>query len=119
MAKRRRRYQPVEPFNVPMVLLVPQETKVKGVTKMTYSEPEKSFGFFGSFRTFGGTESTENNVYTVVDTARIDTWYNPDIKANCRIYLPETGATYEIMATPEDIDMRHQFMQIKLQKVGD
>ena len=36
-----RRYRPNEPFTVAMKLLVPTETVVKGVTKKTFSDPEK------------------------------------------------------------------------------
>ena len=118
MARRRTRYIPAQPFNVPMCLLAPTVTTVKGVKKLTYPDPKDGVRFNGSFRTFGGTESTENNLYTVVDTATIDTWYRPDIKADCRIYLYETGATYEVKGSPEDIDMRHQFLKIRVQRIG-
>ena len=118
MARGRRNYMPAMPFNVAMRLLAPTYTIVKGVRKPVYPEPENGMLFYGSFRTFGGTESTENNVYTVVDTATIDTWYNPDIKADCRIYLCDAGATYEIKATPENIDMRNQYLQIRVQRLG-
>lgn len=118
MSRSTRNYQPAVPFNVAMRLLIPTITIVKGVDKKVYPKPEDSFLFYGSFRTFGGTESTINDVYTLVDTATINTWYNPQITADCQIYICETGATYEIMATPEDINMRHQFLQIKVQKIG-
>ena len=117
MARTRRRYKPAATFNVPMRLLVPTTTMVKGVPKKVFTEPENSL-FYGSFRTFGGTETTENDIYTVVDTATIDTWYRPDITAECQIYICETGATYEIMATPEDVEMRHQFLQIRAKRLG-
>ena len=118
MARGRRRYRPVMPFNVAMRLLVPTTVKVKGVEKPTYPDPSDGFAFFGSFRTFGGTESTENEVLTVIDTATIDTWYNPQIKANCRIYLEESGKYYEITGAPEDIDMQHQFLRLRVQRIG-
>lgn len=121
MARGRRKYKPAMPFNVAMCLLVPTVTTVKGVRKPVYPQPDpddKEQLFFGTFRTFGGTESTENDVYTVIDTATIDTWYNPAIKADCRIYLCETGETYEIKSNPENIDMRSQYMQIRVQRLG-
>lgn len=113
-----RNFKPSAPFNVPMKLLVPVETVVTGTTKKTFSDPESSELFFASFRTFGGTESERNGVYTLIDTAVIDTWYRPDIKGNCRIYLCETEQIYEIISDPEDIDMRHQYLQFKVRKVG-
>lgn len=113
-----RSYKPSAPFNVAMKILVPTETVVTGTTKKTFTDPESSAMFFGSFRTFGGTENVRNGVYTLIDTAVINTWYRPDIKANCRIYVCETEQTYEIISDPEDIDMRHQYLQFKVRKFG-
>ena len=114
-----KKYNPAEPFDVPMKLLVPTSTVVKGVTKKIYPLPKDVKDvFFGSFRTFGGSEDTANNVYTVYDTATVDTWYNPNITTDCQIYICETGEIYDIVSRPENIGMRHQFMQFKLQKVG-
>lgn len=118
MARGRRKYKPAMPFNVAMRLLAPTITNVKGVRKPVYPEPKNGALIYGSFRSFGGTESTENNVYTVVDTATIDTWFRPDIKADCHIYIIETGETYEIKGSPENIDMRNQYMQIRVQRLG-
>lgn len=111
-------FKPSAPFNVAMKILVPTETVVTGTTKKTFTDPESSAMFFGSFRTFGGTENVRNGVYTLIDTAVINTWYRPDIKANCRIYVCETEQTYEIISDPEDIDMRHQYLQFKVRKFG-
>ena len=114
-----RAYKPQTPFDVAMKLLVPTETKVKGATKKVFPEPEDvNSMFFGSFRTYGGTENFSNEVYTVIDTATIDTWWNPEVTADCRIYLCETGEIWDVVARPENIGMRHQYMQIKVQKVG-
>lgn len=113
-----RQYKPSEPFDVAMKLLTPSFEMVKGVRKTTYSDPENSALFFGSFRTYGGTENTSNGVYTIYDTAMIDTWFNPDISQDCHVYLCETGAEYAIISTPENIGMRHQYMHFKVQKVG-
>lgn len=111
-------FKPSMPFDVAMKILVPTETKVKGVVKKTFTDPEKAEVFFGSFRTFGGTENTSNGVYTVFDTATIDTWYRPDITSDCRIYICETGEIYDVITPPENIGMRHQWMQFKIEKVG-
>ena len=113
-----RSYKPTMPFDVAMKLLVPTTTMVKGVAKKVYSDPEDSFLFFGSFRTYGGTENFSNDVYTIFNTANIETWYNPNIKADCQIYICETGETYNIISEPENISMRHQYMHFKVEKVG-
>lgn len=114
-----RRYKANAPFDVAMKLLTPTNTIVKGVTKKVFPDPESVDEiFFGSFRTFGGTENFSNEVYTIYNTATIDTWYNPLIKAECKIYICETGEEYQIISEPENIDMRHQFMQFKVEKIG-
>ena len=113
-----RNYRPSAPFSVPMKLLVPVTTSEYGVAKKTFSAPEESELFFGSFRTFGGTEGIKDDIYTIVNTAVIDTWYRPDIKADCQIYLCETGQVYDIISDPEDIGFRHQYLQFKVQRMG-
>lgn len=111
-------YKPSAPFNVPMKVLVPTTTVVLGVTKKTFSDPEDSVLIYGSFKTFGGSEMMKDDVYTIVNTAVIDTWYRPDIKADCQIYLCDTGQIYDIVSDPEDIGFRHLWMQFKVQKAG-
>lgn len=113
-----RNYKPSAPFNVAMKLLVPTTSKAYGAGKKTFSAPAESELFFGSFRTFGGTEYLRDGIYTTIDTAVIDTWYRPDIKADCQIYLCDNEQTYDIVSDPEDIDFRHQYMQFKVRKVG-
>lgn len=114
-----RNFRPQAPFDVAMKLLVPTETKVKGATKKVFPNPsDVEQVFFGSFRTFGGTENFSNDVYTVFDTATIDTWYNPEITSDCRIYICETEEIFDVITRPENIGMRHQYLQFKVQKVG-
>ena len=114
----RRKYAP-GPFDVAMKLLAPTSTVVRGVTKKVYPDPKNvETVFFGSFRTYGGSENMSNDIYTVYDTATVDTWYNPGITSDCRVYICETGEIYDVVSRPENIDMRHQFMQFKLHKVG-
>ena len=114
-----RNYKPVMPFNVAMKLLIPTVSMVKGVKKKVYPDPETvNDVFFGSFRTFGGTENFSNEIYMIYHTATIDTWYDPKIKADCQVYICETGEIYNIISEPENISMRHQYLQFKVEKVG-
>lgn len=113
-----RNYKPSAPFTVAMKLLVPVTTSSYGAGKKTFSAPETSELFFGSFRTFGGTENIRDGIYTTIDTGVVDTWYRPDIKADCQIYLCDNGETYDIVSDPEDIDFRHQYLQFKVRKAG-
>ena len=112
-----RRLTVYTPFSVPLVLLAPVWTESYGVRKKTYQEPKDGSPFNGSFRTFGGTDREVNGVYTVENTATIDTWYRPDIKSDCRVYVPQSGATYEIYGDPENIDMRNQYLRIRVREI--
>lgn len=107
-------YRPNSPFTVPMFLLIPTTTTVKGSTKNTY--PETGVRINCSFRTFGGTEKTVDGVITVENTAVIETWYRPDIKASCELEDVD-GLRYEILGTPEDIEQRHQFLRFKVRAI--
>ena len=103
-------YRPSGPFNVAMELLIPTETMVKGMTKKTY--PATGSTFFGRFRTFGGTERVVNDVIVLDDTGTVETWYRSDITADCRVIIG--GHPYEILGTPENIEMRNQFLVFRV-----
>lgn len=111
-----RSFTPALPYTTPALLLKPTYTTQKGVTVKTYDE-SKGVQIFCSWKTYGGTETTSNEIYAVIDTAQIETWYRPDIKSDCRIKDIQTGAVYEILGRPEDINKRHQFMKFKVQAV--
>ena len=111
------RFRLSSPLTVPMVLLIPTYSESFGVQKKNYPETSKGIAFFGSFRTFGGTERDINGIYSVENTATIETWFRPDIKADCRIVLAQTGEVYDILGEPENIEKRNQFLQFKVQAV--
>ena len=101
---------------IPLMLLKPVSEKVQGVLKKTY--PAQGILFYGSFKTYGGTERDVNGVYSIEDTAVIECFFRPDIKSNCRISVPQTGAVYEIIGEPENINMRNQFMKFKVRRIA-
>ena len=105
-------YRPKEPFSIVVKLYNPTENTIKGVLVKTYEYVDI---LNCSFKTYGGTESIENDVLTVVDTAQIETWYRPDIKSNSQIKLG--NKTYEVIGEPEDIEQRHQFVRFKVRGV--
>lgn len=108
-------YRPSLPFSAPLRLHKPTYTKVNGVPVASFEG--EGILFFGTFKTYGGTEQTINGLYSVVDTAEIETWYRPDITSDCIIELADTGARYGIMGEPENINRRNQFLKIKVQRV--
>ena len=107
-------YRPSMPFNVPLWIFIPKVITSKGSTKKIY--PNEGELIYCSFRTFGGTETTKNDVLVIEDTAVIETWFRPDIKADCKI-IDSNGIEYEILGTPENINMRNQFLKFKMRSV--
>jgi len=108
-------FRPAIPYTTAIELLIPEYTTVKGVPTKVY--PENGVRMNCSFKTYLGTETVTNDLFTVLDTATIETWYRPDFKSDCRIKVLETGRIYEILGSPEDIFMRHQFIKCKVQAV--
>ena len=109
-------FKPAVPFSVPLVLLVPSYEEVSGVAVKSFPTLEEGTLFYGSFRTYGGTETNVNGLYSVEDTAIVECWYRPDIKSDCRIALPDNGAVYEVLGEPENIEMRNQFLRVKIRR---
>lgn len=108
-------YKPAYPFSTAIELLIPTETVVKGVTKKTY--PKNGIRMNCSFKTYGGTEEVKDGVYAVIDTANVEMWYRPDVTSACRIKVLQTGRMYEIIGTPENIDMRNQFLKMRVRGI--
>lgn len=108
-------FKPSFPFDAPCELLIPTYTTSKGVPVKSF--PSTGITIFCSWKTYGGTEQTNNDLYTVIDTAIVESWFRPDIKADCRIKLLATGDVYEIIGKPENIEMRNQFIKFKVRSV--
>lgn len=78
------------------------------------------FQIFGTFKTYGGTRSEQKTVdglMSIEDTAYIETWFRPDITSDCVVALADTGALYEILNEPENIDRRNQFLKFIVRRV--
>lgn len=110
-------YRPEIENPIPLKLLVPEYENKYGVENKKYPSIENGILFFGSFKTYGGTEKTVNGIYSIEDTAKIKCIYRPDIKSDCRIVLPQTNAVYEILGEPENINMRNQFLEFKVRRI--
>lgn len=109
-------FKPAVPFSVPLVLLVPTYAEESGVPVKTFPTLEQGALFYGSFKSYGGTETNINGLYSVEDTAIIECWFRPDIKSDCRVALPESGAVYEVWGEPENIEKRNQFLKFKVRR---
>ena len=109
-------YHPKDAYEMrtPVKLLIPTGTeKYNGVNRCKY--PSDGDVIFVNWKSYGGTETTVNGVYSVLDTAVITTWYRPDIVSNCRL-LREDGAIYEIINEPENIEMQSTYLQFKVRR---
>lgn len=109
-------YRPTLPFTTPLILLEPTYATVKGTQTKKYPETSDTI-LYASFKTYGGTERMINNLYSIEDTANVETWYRPDIKADCRVRIAGTDAVYDIISEPENINMRCQFLKFKVRRV--
>lgn len=109
------------PLSTRFALLIPTYTESHGVRTPAYPDAKdvpKALHFNGSFRTFGGSERNVNGLYVIEDTGTVETWYRPDIKADCHIAILPEGDEYEILGSPEDIDRRHQYLVLKVRRVA-
>lgn len=110
-------FKPATPFSTPMLLLIPTYTKTGGVSRKVLPDVANGILFFGSFKTYGGTETTVDNLLSITDTAEVETWFRPDITSDCVVVLANTGATYQIFNEPENINQRNQFLKFKLKRI--
>lgn len=109
-------YRPSLPFSTPLVLLIPTYSGTYGVQQKTFPAVADGIPFFGTFKTYGGTERDVNGIFSVEDTASIETWYRPDITSGCRIAIAGTNAVYDILGEPENIDRRNQYLKFKVSR---
>jgi hypothetical protein len=107
------RPQQISELRTAVQLLVPTYEKYNGVSKKTFPETGKTI--FVNFKSRGGTDVESNGVLSVLDTAEVVTWFDPDIKSDCAIKL-ESGAIYQITGEPEDVELQHQFMMLKVER---
>lgn len=107
-------YRVTAPLTTPLKLLNPIIEKRNGRIVKIY--PEDGEIIYTSFKSFGGTETVVNGVWTLKDTADIETWYRPDIKSDSR-FLTHEGTVYEVIGTPENIESRNQFLKFKVEAV--
>lgn len=111
-------YKPKSEFNVPMIVLTPTYSTVGGVRKKTFSAVENGFLIYCTFKTYGGTEQQVNGLYSIEDTANIETWFRPDITSGCRIALADNpSVVYEIISEPENLQMKNQYLLFKVSRV--
>ena len=110
-----RSYQPSVPFSVPAMLRKRTITKVNGVNQESFTDKTM---FYCSAKSYGGTEKIVNDLFVIEDTWQIDTWYNPDFGKGDRIRFLDDDTEYEILASPENINRRGQYMRFKVVRIS-
>ena len=110
-------YRPAEAAQMTTAtrLQTPTSGATLGVHKKTYADATGVL--LVSWKSYGGTETSNNGVLSVEDTAQIVCWYRPDIRSGCRLVRLQDGAAYEIVGEPENIEMRNQFLKFKVRRV--
>lgn len=100
-----------------MLLYVVTGTEDKlGVTVRTYDT--KGRLFWGSFATYGGTETQVNGLISIQDTATVETYFDPAFAASARVALANDPAKlYEVVGEPENIEQRNRYTKFKVTRV--
>lgn len=108
-------YRPSSPFTCAMFVFKPTYINHNGVRVPEY--PNNGFKIYGTFKTYGGTEQNIDGIFSVIDTAEIETWFRPDITSDCVITLsPDSNVKYRIIGDPENINRRNQFLKFRVQR---
>lgn len=110
-----KQYQPRTPFNVPAQHIKRTTKKINGVNQEVFTPGEV---FYCSAKSYGGTERVLNDVFVIEDTWEIDTWYNSAFGKGDHIKFLDDDTEYKILASPENINRRGQYMRFKVVRVG-
>lgn len=112
-------YKPSEinDLRTPMKLMVVDRyEKTGGVSKPIYREAENPI-IHCNFKTYGGKETTVNGRYTILDTAKITTWFRPDITSNCQVIRLSDNATFNIINEPENMGQGNKYLQFTVERL--
>lgn len=99
-------------------LQVRVETLVSGAKEISYIDATLDPIIYCNFKTYGGTESVNNGLLTILDTATVVTWYRPEIKGSSRFIVLQDESIWEVVGNPENIEMRNQFLRFKVKRLA-
>lgn len=103
-------------FTTPFALYIPTYNKINGKESKVWPNTSELI-YFGSWKSYGGTESIVDGTFKITDTAVITTFFDPQIKSNCKILLLDHNEFYEIIGQVENIDQRNQYCKFKVQRI--
>lgn len=112
-------YRPSEIDDLKVLIKVyrRKKTYISGVAKFE-NVPIDDPIVMCNFKTYGGTEKLANDILTIYDTAKVTTWYRPDITSDCVIEVLDTGKFYEIKNEPENFGLRNQYVQFTVERLN-
>ena len=92
-------------------------TIVSGAPEFSYEDASDPI-LHCNFKTYGGTETISNGSLVLLNTATLITWYRQDIQASDRVVLLQDDSLWEVIGEPENIDMRNQYLILKVRKIS-
>lgn len=107
----------IKQLNVPIKVYRKEKKYISGVPK-TELIPINDPIIMCNFKTYGGTEKQANDVLVIYDTAKVTTWFRPDITSDCVIEVLDNGKKYEIKNEPENFELRNQYMQFIVERIN-
>lgn len=112
-------YRPKESYEMKTAAKIYKSKKeyINGVPKITYI-PINDPIIMCNFKTYGGTETQKNDLLVVIDTAKVVTWFRPDITSDCIIEILQTGKFYQIKNEPENLEMKNQFLLFSVERIN-
>jgi len=109
-------YAPNLEFNTPVRVLRRVETIINGAPKISWTPVDHIA--FCSFKAFHGSESLRAGAVGVLDGGTVTMWYDPLITAKDRLKInDDTNLQYEIINAPENVEMRNEYLILKVQRV--
>ena len=106
-------YKPanIREFVTPAVLKHVSYTMIEGRSQKTFTEAENP-NIRGKFKQKGSTELNANGLTIVNDHTSFITWWRSDFRASDILTI--NGIDYQIIGTPEDVEMRHRYAVLNL-----
>lgn len=110
-------YRPKEAsqMRTPFNLQVPKYEAYLGVSEKSWQTASGTI--LANFKGYGGTESINNGVLSIEDTATVVCFFRPDIQSDCRLVRLTDNAVFEIIGEPENIDQYGQYLKFKVRRV--
>lgn len=103
----------VRDFNTLAIHKKPKTEVVYGRTVKTY---EDNGNLKGLFKLKGTSEINANGILVVNDKTSFITWWKKDLESGDVLTI--NGVDYEIIGTPENVELRGRYAIINLNKIG-